>query len=300
MTAGRTCPSCGVAVTSQDAFCESCGQPLGGADPTPAPRPPADHSVGTHLIAPPSPEPSEPTQPIEPPAVCAQCGGAVGADGWCTVCGARGSNGREHVVAQPLPWVAGVSDIGVVHARNEDALALDARPGWAALVVCDGVTTATDSDVAADAAVRAAIAVLSAAPAAPASSPAVRIDHWADQLSAAARSADAAADAAAGGTVDNPPSCTFVAAVVDDDVVVCGWVGDSRAYWLPDGGPAQQLSVDDSWASAQIAAGVDRAVAEAGPRAHAITKWLGADSPDVDRVDRDDDGDRRRLVARLQ
>jgi serine/threonine protein phosphatase PrpC len=65
-------------------------------------------------------------------------------------------------------------------------------------------------------------------------------------------------------------------------VIVAGWVGDSRAYWLPDEGPAEQLSVDNSWATEQIASGVPRESAEADSRAHAITKWLGADSPDVD------------------
>ena len=57
------------------------------------------------------------------------------------------------------------------------------------------------------------------------------------------------------------------------------WVGDSRCYWLPDDGPAVQVSTDDSWASAQIAQGTHRDVAEADPRAHAITRWLGVDSP---------------------
>ena len=41
-----------------------------------------------------------------------------------------------------------------------------------------------------------------------------------------------------------------------------------------------QLSVDDSVAQARIAMGVPREEAENGPQAHAITKWLGRDSPD--------------------
>jgi serine/threonine protein phosphatase PrpC len=59
-----------------------------------------------------------------------------------------------------------------------------------------------------------------------------------------------------------------------------GWVGDSRAYWLPDGAGAEQLTVDDSWAAEAIALGVPREEAENGPNAHAITRWLGADAPD--------------------
>ena len=82
------------------------------------------------------------------------------------------------------------------------------------------------------------------------------------------------------GRSDGPPSCTFVAAVVDGPLVLVGGVGDSRAYWLPDAGTPEQLSVDDSWASEQMALGVPREEAEHAPQAHAITRWLGSDSPD--------------------
>ena len=62
--------------------------------------------------------------------------------------------------------------------------------------------------------------------------------------------------------------------------LVAGWVGDSRAYWLPDDGESRLLTTDDSWAAEQIADGVPRATAESGPQAHAITRWLGVDAPD--------------------
>ena len=41
-----------------------------------------------------------------------------------------------------------------------------------------------------------------------------------------------------------------------------------------------ELSLDDSVAQVRIAMGVSREEAENGPQAHAITKWLGRDSPD--------------------
>jgi serine/threonine protein phosphatase PrpC len=71
-----------------------------------------------------------------------------------------------------------------------------------------------------------------------------------------------------------------VAAVLEDGEVVAGVVGDSRAYWLPDDGEPALLTVDDSWAAEQIAAGTPRAQAESAPEAHAITRWLGVDAPD--------------------
>ena len=273
-----TCTHCGEPVSAGDAFCENCGAALSPATATTAAAPQAEESARTHLIAPTHAEPDEP--PIPP---CTSCGGAVGDDGWCTVCGLRASNGREHLAEQPSPTVVGVTDRGRSHPRNEDAFALSTNGTVAALVVCDGVTTATDSDIASLAAARAARDVLAAAPH-PAGTPGERQAFWSEQLKGAALAADEAADKTAGAnaaSLPNPPSCTFVAAVTDGEVIVAGWVGDSRAYWLPDDGPAEQLSIDDSWASVQIAAGVPREQAEADPHAHAITRWLGADSPDV-------------------
>jgi serine/threonine protein phosphatase PrpC len=107
------------------------------------------------------------------------------------------------------------------------------------------------------------------------------VEHWTRQLSdatAAAQQAAAAADHTVGPS-ESPASTTYVAAVVDGSVLVTAWVGDSRCYWLPDDGATVQVSTDDSWASAQIAQGTPREVAEADTRAHAITRWLGVDSP---------------------
>src|SRR5262249_20231445 len=74
------------------------------------------------------------------------------------------------------------------------------------------------------------------------------------------------------------PACTIVAAVWDGERVTVGWAGDSRAYWI---GPAgsRQLTVDHSWAQEQVDAELlDRATAQSDPRAHAITRWMGADA----------------------
>jgi serine/threonine protein phosphatase PrpC len=77
----------------------------------------------------------------------------------------------------------------------------------------------------------------------------------------------------------NPPSCTFVGAILEGTNLAVGWVGDSRAYWVPDDGEPEQLTVDDSWAAEQIALGATREEAENSPQAHAITRWLGVDAP---------------------
>jgi serine/threonine protein phosphatase PrpC len=100
-------------------------------------------------------------------------------------------------------------------------------------------------------------------------------------LEAAALAADRAVreSTVAGGT--DSPSCTFAAGVLDGSLAVWGLVGDSRVYWIPDAGEPRQLGVDDSVAEERIAAGTARELAESGPQGHAITRWLGADSPDA-------------------
>jgi serine/threonine protein phosphatase PrpC len=70
--------------------------------------------------------------------------------------------------------------------------------------------------------------------------------------------------------------------VVDVPLLAVAWIGDSRAYWFGDDGTATQCSTDDSWATGEIARGVPRAVAEADPEAHSITRWLGVDGPGGD------------------
>ncbi len=228
---------------------------------------------------PPTPDPAV-TAPVGP---CAECGGPVGPDGYCTVCGVRAQSERDHWREDPASWVGAVCDRGVRHVRNEDGMATAAtepRASFAALVVCDGVSTSTRSEVASLAAARAARDVLDAArPSAP-DDPTARAAHWGRHLTDACRAASEETRRAAEevGDPGNPPSCTFVAAVVQDGALVTGWVGDSRAYWLPDDGVAVQLTEDDSWVTERVALGVPRAEAEADGRAHAITRWLGADS----------------------
>jgi serine/threonine protein phosphatase PrpC len=255
------CPQCGQPVAESDQFCEACGARLGGGAPDPVPAEPAPVAA-------------------EVASRCT-CGGEIDADGFCTMCGLRAPKARDHFSEQPTPDLALVCDKGIVHARNEDAAAIAAPGARRVIVVCDGVTSAIDSDIASLAAARAARDVLVAAPDAPSTSTASVVEHWSQVLvdaTAAAQQAATLPDTSVA-TGENPPSTTFVAAVIDGPVLVSAWEGDSRCYWLPDAGTALQVSTDDSWATAQIAQGTPRDVAEADSRAHSITRWLGVDSP---------------------
>lgn len=287
-----TCPSCGAPAHADDAFCESCGATLQpGALPAPvvaapgAPAPTGDAPPG----AAPDATVSIATTGVASGAAgrrCAACGGAILDDGFCGTCGQRALSERDHWSESPAGWIGGVCDKGIAHARNEDAMALAATPDGrlGVLVVCDGVTTAPDSDRAALAAARAACAdLLAGGLAADADEPEAGVI---DRTSKGIHRAGVAANAAAVGVahaLGNPsesPSCTFVTAVVAGDILTVGWCGDSRAYWLPDGAPGEQLSVDHSLGTEMIASGIDRAEAEADPMSHTITRWLGADSVD--------------------
>src|SRR5687767_4083411 len=103
------CPACGSSLTAGQRFCEACGAPL----PEPA------------LVA-----------------TCASCSAAgAGADGYCTECGARLPQPRDHVEDEGR-GIAGVTDRGRRHHRNEDAMAFDdEHPTTVVAVVCDGVST---------------------------------------------------------------------------------------------------------------------------------------------------------------
>jgi len=283
--AGLVCSQCGFVAFPGELFCENCSAPLPGTEQT---------GAAVEAAAAASPEVKEvaKTQPLDAgplAAACPNCGGTSFEDGYCTTCGAPAVKERDHWQEQPAAWVGAVTDRGIRHHRNEDAMALSAQtePGSrAVLVVCDGVSSSMDPDIASLAAARAARDVLTTSvPMSP--SIAGRIKTWTDLLGQASAAANEQAVEASrnptnrpGERENNPPSCTFVAAVVDGPVIVVGWVGDSRAYWLPDGGPAERLSTDDSWASEAISRGMPQAEAEVSPQAHAITRWLGVDSPD--------------------
>ena len=163
--AATVCFACGEPVGATDSFCESCGAEL-------APLSVSDgHDAG--------------------PPVCESCSSSrISADGYCESCGRKVRSGRDHQETD-LGIVAGVTDRGLRHHRNEDAMALataDTAAGPAVVaVVCDGVSSSAHPDEASLAAARAAAGVLLAA---------VRTGR--DLLEAAPAAVRAAAEAVAG------------------------------------------------------------------------------------------------------
>ena len=200
---------------------------------------------------------------------------AVGQDGYCETCGRKVPVGRDHAELD-LGLVAGVTDRGLRHQRNEDAMALataSAQAGPVALaVVSDGVSSAPRPDEASLMAVRTAMRVLLQS---------ARAGE--DPVGSSVAAAKAGAQALNGlAGPEGSPAATYVSAVVSHEVVTVCWLGDSRAYWLAaDPAECARLTKDDSLAEEIVAAGlasVDEAMAS--PQAHVITRWLGADLPE--------------------
>jgi serine/threonine protein phosphatase PrpC len=237
----------------------------------------------------------------------------VTADGYCESCGRKVPTGRDHTELD-LGLLAGVTDRGRRHPRNEDAMALATAetPGGpvAIAVVCDGVSSSPRPDDASLTGAQAGVRVLLQS---------VRLGESPREASLAA----VASAAAELGTLSGPggsPSATYVSVVAgaspapatgaltgsnaitadvtpsgagtvpdtgpagadpddedDGEAVTICWLGDSRAYWLAETG-SQRLTTDDSLAQEMVASGLlDEAEAMSTPQAHVITRWLGAD-----------------------
>jgi serine/threonine protein phosphatase PrpC len=238
------CPACATELPDDDLFCESCGVSLQSANP-----PSGDCKCG-----------ASPAQ--------------VDDDGFCTRCGRRVKRPASDHIEESLSNVfAAVSDRGIRHDRNEDRFGLWMSEEHQAIVVCDGVSATRNSEIASSTVAEETVASLSNA-----------FKHGpVEDPESAMRNAikSGAAKLAARMPKDEPesaPSTTVVAALLDGSEVILGWVGDSRAYWIDPAG-ATPLTRDHSWVNDVVAAGqMSVAEAEASPRAHGITRWIGADA----------------------
>ncbi|OOC55076.1 MULTISPECIES: PP2C family protein-serine/threonine phosphatase [Nocardiopsis] len=182
---------------------------------------------------------------------CVRCRGTVAPDGRCWNCGAAQPSFRSHVEATVDGGAAGVSDRGLRRGVNADAMGLVVKGGWTVGVVCDGVSMSPRSDRAAQVAAEVSASTVArrllegAVPEAALEDAVVRAGRAVTALAASA---------------DMAPACTYVAGVVGQGGMWVSWVGDSRAYWLPDEGLGFALTEDDTGEH------------------DALVAWLGADA----------------------
>lgn len=242
------CPNCGTLALTGDCFCEECGTPLCITPNTDG---------------------------------CEKCGAApqaIDTEGYCSNCGFRKesqTSDRMEIAVQSN--LGGVTDPGLKRDRNEDYIACTKVEGKNAyvLVVCDGVSSSQQPDLAAKVAADTASQSLATA-----------LQKGDIKLEEAMKIAVGEALKSVckipytRNTDFDPPSTTIVAAVVVDSTVTIGWLGDSRAYWISSE-YSRQLTRDDSWLYDVISSGrMNECEARKFPQAHAITRWLGADIGD--------------------
>lgn len=274
------CPTCQTSMLHGDRFCEVCGTPLATISASigqPAGFAGSSGSGG-----------------------CQKCGApkeAMSEDGYCNLCGFRNRPIAAATASIPplkislSPSLAGVSDRGLRYPQNEDHLALWQTEQHHVLVVCDGVSSSNEPQLAAQTASQVACDVLQETlfTTLDENSANAASDHLHLLMEDAVQTAIAKAQHAVAQLVqvpdleDNPPSTTIVAAAVSQGIATIGWVGDSRAYWISHDAQqpsiAQQLTTDHSWLNDQIQAGkLSLMEARSNPKAHAITRWLGADA----------------------
>lgn len=264
------CPACGAASIPYARYCEACGHELANQVDVAGGTGPATYGMSS-----------------PPPSGCASCHHIdIDPDGYCDNCGTRRPAAANHSEVD-LGALAAVSDIGLRHHHNEDAMGLAAFGSVTAAVLCDGVSASARPDTAATAAVIAAtkvfVAVLPATTDDDGNREVTEVGAVAILHDATAAAQAAAALAAGDDAKANPPSTTLVAAVVTSAAVTVGWVGDSRAYWVPNPGTPDGpscLTVDDTLAGQLGAVGV--AMATDAPNAGALIRWLGADATDTE------------------
>jgi PPM family protein phosphatase len=199
-----------------------------------------------------------------PVCLCGAPEGDLDDDGYCLQCGRRCRPAAgEHEEKDLSCDFAAVSDRGVRHHRNEDRFEIASDGDRTVIVVCDGVSTSTRADAAA----------------ASASICLARVLVEGGTLSSAFKEAsELAVDLAKESRGDVAPSACAVAARVENGRAEIGWVGDSRAYWISKT-ESRQLTMDHSWLNEVVTSGeMSYAEAEKSPRAHGVTRWIGADA----------------------
>ena len=245
------CSNCQAELEPSFAFCENCGTAVGAAT-----QGEADATSGLVL------------------ARRCSCGSdAFDEAGYCAACA------RRVLPHDAVEWradggqLAIASHRGRTHADNQDfGFVQRLGDGAVALAVADGVSTAYRARTAAEIALAQIMATFGE-------------DGLSDDealLKLALTRAHAAVcrlphlDA---GLAE--PQATVVAALVRNNRLSFGWVGDSRAYLLHDSA-SRQLTVDDSWLQEQVAAGMPYEEALRSPDAHCIMQCLGMRDDEIE------------------
>ncbi len=124
------CPACMAPAAPTNNFCEECGAQIA----TILPKGPV----------------SVRREPVPNCAACNADATFIDNDGFCAKCGLqRRATERDHLEVSISRTLAGVSDRGLKHFRNEDFFAICQAGATAIAVLCDGVSSSLRPDEAA-------------------------------------------------------------------------------------------------------------------------------------------------------
>jgi len=275
------CPRCQEPAQAEQRFCEACGAPLFEA------------AAEVHPTESAASEAAHQTPSVTAQISACQCPPGQGKpdqDGYCEICGVKmklagtatpppRAEGFEQIVDARL---ALVSHPGRRHPLNEDAGWVGHLPdGRTLLVVADGVSSCWNAKLAASIAVGTVREKLAEIDGSATPDEALR-----QALEAAHEAVKAMADHPEGSVMDEPGT-TIVAVLISGEQRAIGWVGDSRAYLIPeqrDGGAETALTQDDSWVNMMVSEGkMSLEMALADKQARYVTQTLGMrdDAPDI-------------------
>lgn len=218
--------------------------------------------------------------------ICTKCGASLNAkDNFCEECGASikeaagGLNAFNASFPKSKAFVydsnlAAVTNKGRRHPTNEDAcIVAKVENKDSILIVADGVSSSVNATSGSQKAIEVIMEAL------------VKNDAPAKELIASAiRLGDACVKSLPFETKEDGiygPETTVVLALVQEENVTIGWVGDSRAYIL-NNEKQELLTVDDSWVELVVAEGsMTKEEALLDKRAHYVTQVLGMHDAEI-------------------
>jgi PPM family protein phosphatase len=254
------CPHCAAPCPDESNYCEECGAAL---------HPPAagNSEPSKQVLATGSSELlscSSCGAKLEPVAeFCPQCGIAVGYPDSCEIA--------------ELPDLVALSNHGLRHPKNEDAVMVKRIGFRNFLALSDGVSHSQRPELAAHRATSAAVAAFAESP-----------DRPVEDL---LREAVARAQAAVNeipidpNLLEDPACATLTIALVNQEEIAVAWLGDTRAYFITRES-ARQLTRDHSLLSRLVSeVGIAESEALLLPGSHVLTRAIGGagtlDQPDI-------------------
>jgi PPM family protein phosphatase len=253
------CPRCSASCPDESNYCEECGAEL-------------------HQPAAAEPVPEVPAATAGDQLFCPSCGIKLEAGTeFCPHCGIAPSY-PDTFESADWPDLVAISNRGLRHAKNEDAVMVKRIDDRSFLALSDGVSHSQRPEFAAHTATRVATTAFSEA-----------ADRSSTDLlrEAVARAQAAVAEIPLDPNQwEDPPCATLTVALVTPGQIAVAWLGDSRAYFLTKDG-ARQLTRDHSILH-RIAsqAHVTESEALLMPGSHALTRAVGGgvtpDEPDIE------------------